>query len=211
MQNAGRESCHSPVCVDSSSLFPRACRPGHACYLSLSSLASLLPISTPRAVARSGGWGCSGGGGHPHPRLPHCCGHRIVGVLGHARRSVVVLPHSCYRRWLCPFPLLALLPVLTPRAAARSGGWPSSSCPSTRDPPCEQWRAAAVGSLFLPLVLVVLPISTPRAVARGGDWGCRRGRGVSSSLLFVVPLSTLRAGARSCGVGVGGAGSCFVS
>jgi hypothetical protein len=34
---------------------------------------------------------------------------------------------------------------------ASSGGWPSSSCPSTR----EQWRAAAVGSLFLPLVLVV--------------------------------------------------------
>jgi hypothetical protein len=45
------------------------------------------------------------------------------------------------------------------------------------------------GHCFSPLLLVVLPVSTPRAVVRGGSWGCCRG--VSSSLPFVVPLSTL--------------------
>jgi uncharacterized membrane protein YgcG len=88
---------------------------------------------------------------------------------------------SCSQRWLAILP-----PVIHP--ANR----------------CEQWQW---GSLYLPLILVVLPISTPRAVAHGSSWGCCRG--VSLSLLFIVPLSTLQAGAGSGGVGVGGAISCL--
>jgi hypothetical protein len=109
------------------------------------------------------------------PRLPRCRGRRTVEVLCRARRSVVVVPRSCSRCWLCSFPLLALLlPVPIP-------------------------RAVSVGRRR--------PVLPPANSGEQRRWGC----GVSSSLPFIVPLSTLRAAARRGGVGVGGAGSCFVS
>ena len=43
--------------------------PRHVCYISLSSLAFLFPVSTPRKAARDSGQGSSGDG-CPHPRLP---------------------------------------------------------------------------------------------------------------------------------------------
>jgi hypothetical protein len=114
------------------------------------------------------------------------------------RRSVVVsLPivdvvgvpisspgHAAPREQLLAAAVGLCRPILPPVIHPANGG--------------EEWQW---GSLFLLLVLIMLPISTPRAVARGGSWGCCRG--VSSSLPFVVPLSTLQA-ARSGGVGVGG-------
>ena len=62
-------------------------------YLSLSSLALLLlPLSTPRTVARDGGWGsCNGdrGGGRPRPRLPLVL--VVVAQLGVLSHHVVLL------------------------------------------------------------------------------------------------------------------------
>jgi hypothetical protein len=103
--------------------------------------------------------------------------------------------------------LALLLPVSTPRAVARSGGWgccvllvvpvmvpapvvprrPSLSAVSTRDPPCEQWLAglgAGAGSLLVVGVLMC-PVGCLPAIhpaSRGsqrwrGYWGV--GRGVS--------------------------------
>ena len=39
--------------------------------------------------------------------------------------------------WRCW--VIACRSVSTPQAVARSGSWPSSSCPSTCNPSCEQW------------------------------------------------------------------------
>ena len=53
--------------------------------------------------------------------------------------------------WYACFLLWPRCPCLHPRAVASSSSWPSSSCLSTHDPPCEQWRAAAVGVIVSPL------------------------------------------------------------
>ena len=63
---------------------------------------------------------------------------------------------------------------------------PANSC-------LRRWLGSGGGGGGRPCLLLVV-VSSQR-------WGCCRG--VSSSLPFVVPLSTLRAGARSGGVGVG--------
>ena len=177
-----------------SSPFPHA----HYLSLSLSSLALLFPVSTPRTVAYGGGSGCCGGGdggGRLQPRLPLVV---VVAQLGCARCSVVI-----------PLPVVVVVgvPVSSPGLAAPRLH-PASSCSERRLAvvvmsfhPRSTPRTVALGSLFSPFVLVVLPIPAPRAAARGSGWGCRRG--ISASLLFVVPLSTLRAGARSGDVGVG--------
>ena len=69
---------------------------------------------------------------------------------------------------------------------------PSSSAASTRDPPCEQWLAElGVGSGCRSLALGSLAHSY-------GGARCP----VVLSLSVVVPLSTLRAVARSGGIGV---------
>ena len=62
-RNARGGSCHPPGCIDTgvSSSSSSLCPP--------SSLAFLLPIPTPRTVARDGSRGSSGDG-RPHPRLP---------------------------------------------------------------------------------------------------------------------------------------------
>jgi hypothetical protein len=66
-----------------------------ACSLSSLSMSSLLPISTPRAVARGGGWGCCGGG----PRRP-----LAVVVVG--RWAVLGRPCRPCLCWCpCPHPL----------------------------------------------------------------------------------------------------------
>jgi hypothetical protein len=135
-----RGSCHHLGCVDaviSSLPSPQPCRSRRARFLSLSSLALPLPVSTPRVVAHGGG-GDGGGVGRPRRH-----GSQMVGGAG-----------SCPSLLACPFPPLAsLLPISTPRAVARSGGWRlvlsfhRRSAPRTGSPfpPREQLLPAVVG------------------------------------------------------------------
>jgi hypothetical protein len=52
------------------------------CVIIVPSLPSLLPVSTPRAVARSGGWGCyCGGGGRVVPLLCYSVAARGFSLL----------------------------------------------------------------------------------------------------------------------------------
>jgi hypothetical protein len=120
---------------------------------------------------------------------------------------LVVVVVAQWRCWVVPVvPFSVVLPRSCCRWCARFLSWPCCSPSPPREqlfaaavgrrshvlPTREQWRAAALGS-------------SCSSFPPGGDWGCRHG--VSSSLPFVVPLSTLRAGVRSGGVSV----SCFVS
>jgi hypothetical protein len=125
------------------------------CLLSSSSLALLLPVSTPRAVARSGGsWGCCGGGGagRPCPCLPHRRGCHTVGGAGSCPLFCCRPPPHCCCRCLCacflPWPHCSLS---SPRkqllVAVVGGAVVVLACPcrsSSCCPPCEQGRAAVV-------------------------------------------------------------------
>jgi hypothetical protein len=84
--------------------------------------------------------------------------------------------------WRCW--VIACCSVSTPRAVARSGSWPSSSCPSTRDPSCEQWRAAAVG-------VIVSPLPSRRAPRFHPASSCSQRQLGVLSWCQLVPLSTL--------------------
>jgi hypothetical protein len=153
------------------------CRPWPYC--------SPFPPREQLLAAAVGGAVVGGGGGHHRPRGR---GRRTVGVLGRSRRSILCRPSPFLLSLVCPlsWPCCSPSPPREQLFAVAVGR--RSHVLPTR----EQWRAAALGS-------------SCSSFPPGGDWGCRHG--VSSSLPFVVPLSTLRAGVRSGGVSV----SCFVS
>jgi hypothetical protein len=77
--------------------------------------------------------------------------------------------------------------------------WPHCSL----SPPREQLLAAAVG-LHRP---VLPPTIRPTNSGEQRQWGSL----FLPLILIVLPVSTLRAGAHSSGVGIGGAISCFIS
>ena len=101
----------------------------------------LLPLSTPRAVACSGGWGCSGGGGG----FPHC-----------PLSLVIVVP--CLLSWSssssssCPCHPIPVVPCFSLWSPLSSLSHPCHHGPlsllcliaiSIRSPPCEQLLAMA--------------------------------------------------------------------
>jgi hypothetical protein len=205
----GEGSCHHPGCVDgaasssSSSPFPRPCHRRRVRYFSRSSLAFLLPVSTPRTVARDGGWGSGGGGGdggdgHPRPRLPLVVVVLAqLEVLGHCLSLCFHPVSSCSQRQLA-FVILSFHPrsILRTVASSGSGGHcfsPSfSSCSPL--PPREQLLAAAVGGAVM---VSARPVVHP--VSRGSQRRCRRrvpsrissAGGVAvrqGSYLVVIPL-----------------------
>jgi hypothetical protein len=159
-------------------------------------LALPLPVSTLRAVARSGGWGCCGGW-----RRCGGCGRLVLVPLVLLASSSPCPPSS---------PPVVLLVSLSPRPPSSGGGGgtpvPLSRRrrPSTRDPPHEQLlvRLGAGGGLAsssprpgssgggggTPVPPQSSPSfhprSTPRAVAReaGGEWWVVRRGAMSLSL-----------------------------
>ena len=162
-----RGSCHHLGCVDavvSSLPFPQPSHSRRARFLSLSSLALPLPISTPRVVAHSGG----DGGGVGRPRRH---GSQMVGGAG-----------SCLLLLACPFPPLAsLLQISTPRTGSPF-------------PPREQLLMAVVGVpswCHLVLPPVVHPASSSVGIGGCRLVYCQLGRGCNAaggSYHVVIPL-----------------------
>jgi hypothetical protein len=150
----------------------RRCR--CTCTLSLSFPSTLLPVSTPRAVAHGGGWGyCGGGGGHRHRRP-------IAVVVVPVRIGVVVVvPLPIPPRCRCclvrsPSSLSSLLLMTTPashRLWRRYLVIPSRFSLSSAHPQslaAAGHRPVVCRVVPVPVPPVVYPRSTLRAVARSG-------------------------------------------
>ena len=140
-RSCGRPRCHAPVLL----------------------LVSMLPLSTPRAVARGGGWGCCGGGGgggggggspSSSSRLPRCPSLPLV-VVPSPRRCP--LPSSCPLLSSSSSPLVVVpSPSSSPPVAPPFH--PASSCSRRRLGVLCYWVVVVV-VVAVVVVVPLLPLS----------------------------------------------------
>jgi hypothetical protein len=175
-----------------------------ACSLSSLSMSSLLPISTPQAAARGGGWGCCGGGPH-----------RPLAVVVVGRWAVLVRPCLCWCP--CPHPLSLplsfsfLLSFLLSLSLSSSSSCPivvvvvppapHRPCPHcSRCSPCKRSLAAGVARAVVvprnpvPVLVLLSSVLAPLSCPCSGSGECWDVPVVpwlspSPSLLWSLPLS----------------------